>query len=156
MKELADEFAYIRKAIINLAGLISTVISFGLVPEPWNKYATLGVLVATVVLHFEVPNKVTLPEGWGPLPKAITTGAERVSAYVQEAVDRLETIEGEVVEPETNPIPVVQHDDTTGIPVVDGETEAPAQVVAPAAGPVTTVEGIIDRLKAEGTLSSAY
>lgn len=144
IKQLTDWIAYARKAIINGIGLATSLLSLGLLPEPYAKYVAAAVAVATVIVHYRTANDQAVPSSFVPSPpKAITAPAER-----------LDTVEGEIVEPQTAPIPVVT-DDTVGIPLVEGETQAPQPVSVPM-GPLTTVEDIIDRLKSEGTLSAAW
>lgn len=46
----------IRKAIVNLIGLLTALLTADLLPAGWNVYVSAAVGILTVVVHFQTPN----------------------------------------------------------------------------------------------------
>jgi hypothetical protein len=56
VKNLPTYLAYVRKALINITGLVAALLALGLLPDEYNEIgaAVLGVL--TALTHFFTPN----------------------------------------------------------------------------------------------------
>lgn len=52
----------IRKAIINLVGLLTALLSADLLPAGWGYYVSAAIGVLTVVVHFQTPNAPLPPK----------------------------------------------------------------------------------------------
>lgn len=46
----------IRKAIINLIGLLTALLTANLLPAGWNYWVSAAAAVLTVIVHFNTPN----------------------------------------------------------------------------------------------------
>jgi hypothetical protein len=56
LKNLPQYLAYVRKAIINITGLLGSLLALGLLPEPANQYVAAAFAVLTAITHYLVPN----------------------------------------------------------------------------------------------------
>lgn len=51
--------AWSRKALINVTGLVSSLLTLQLLSDPWAGWVATGCAVATAVTHWLVPNAPT-------------------------------------------------------------------------------------------------
>jgi hypothetical protein len=56
LKNLPQYLAYVRKAIINVTGLLGSLLALGLLPEPANRYAATAFAILTAITHYVVSN----------------------------------------------------------------------------------------------------
>lgn len=56
LKNLPAYLAWTKKAIVNLLGLLTSLLSLGLLPDPWSGYVASAIAVLTIVVHFSVAN----------------------------------------------------------------------------------------------------
>lgn len=56
MNNLAAYLAWTRKAIINVLGLLGTVLTLNLLPDPYDKWVSAAIAILTAVSHFITPN----------------------------------------------------------------------------------------------------
>lgn len=52
--------SYVRKGLVNAVGMATALLALGLLPEPYAGYIASGIAVATLVLHYWIPNAETL------------------------------------------------------------------------------------------------
>lgn len=115
-----------QKATAGALGAATAVASATFIPQPYNGWAALAVVVLTWVVTYVLPF----------VEQAVESFPEDV---VQPSESPVEPVaEGEVVEPPTEEIPVV-HLDTVGIGVVEGQDGRH----------VLTVDDVLARLAAE-------
>lgn len=56
LNKLSTYLAWTRKAVINVLGLLTALLTLGLLPDPYAQYVATAVAVLTVVSHYLVPN----------------------------------------------------------------------------------------------------
>ena len=56
LKNLPAYLANAKKAIINLTGLLATILSLGLLPEPYKAWVTTAVVILTAIVHYITEN----------------------------------------------------------------------------------------------------
>lgn len=56
LEHLTEYIAYTRKAIINLTGLVASLLALGLLNEPYAGFGAGALAVLTVLSHFFTPN----------------------------------------------------------------------------------------------------
>lgn len=56
LKNLPAYLAWTRKAIIQVIGLATALLTLGLLPDPYSGYVSTGVAVLTTIFHFLTPN----------------------------------------------------------------------------------------------------
>lgn len=56
MKNFTAYVAWTKKAIVNVLGLLTALLTLGLLPDPYNAWVATAVAVLTAILHFIVEN----------------------------------------------------------------------------------------------------
>lgn len=143
-----------QKATAALAGAAAAVSAATFIPAPWGGYAAMAGVVLTWVLAYVFPFVQEAVEAFPD--DVVSTGGsiENLEDFDQTSdveepspAKSAEPLVGEIIEPETDEIPIVVEDDTAGIPVIDGEPTLP--FVPPFTGAIR-VSDVLARLAAEG------
>ena len=56
LQKLPGYLAWTRKAVINVLGLATALLTLGLLPDPYSQWVSTAVAVLTIVSHFLTPN----------------------------------------------------------------------------------------------------
>lgn len=56
LKNLPAYLAWSKKAVINVLGLLTTVLSLGLLPEPYSVWVTTAIVILTAISHWFAEN----------------------------------------------------------------------------------------------------
>lgn len=134
--KILDFLKRTQKATGALVGALSVLGAATFLPAAVATYVGLGCVIGTWLLAYVFPY----------VQKAVETFPleDVADEFGVELDDDPEPIEGEIIEPITEEIPIPRSD-TTGIPVVEGESAPDYRPAGP------TVEEIITRLRSEGT-----
>lgn len=142
--KIADFLTRTQKATAALAGAAAAVSAATFVPAPWGGYAAMAGIVLTWVLTYVFPFVSEAVEAF-PDDELVP---EKLEDFDRTSSEAGEPLEGEIIEPETDVIPVQAADDTAGIPVIEGDFPT-APFVPPFTGAIR-LDDILARLAAEG------
>lgn len=154
--KIVDFLTRTQKATAALAGAAAAVSAATFVPAPYGGYAAMAGVILTWVLTYVFPFVEEAVEAFpvDAVSSVALEDFEQTSGDVDHSPAKsAEPLEGEIIEPDTEEIPVVSADDTNGIPVIEGDFPT-APFVPPFTGAIR-LDDILERLAAEGNTVAA-
>lgn len=104
LQSIPHYIAYARKAVIQVIGLLTALLTLGLLPDPYSVWVSTGIAVLTTIVHYMVPNALApgstealdefevdtdsggdIPEDWKPAPVVLTGQLQKTEDTEPEA-----------------------------------------------------------------------